>query len=107
RNKFTGLRNGALADYGGIIESIELLLTPAVCLYDVFRRPDWKTGKVLISVTVQNALSKPGRARVHFVVTTTSVPQIVLTDTISATLAAGETAVNHEIAVSNHHLWDI
>jgi len=107
RNKFTGLRNGALADYGGIIESVELLLTPAVRITDVFLRPDWKTGKVLISVTVQNALSKPGRAGVHFVVTTTSVPQIVLTDSISVTLAAGETAVNHEIAVSNHHVWDI
>src|SRR6185295_18449878 len=107
RNKFTGLRNGALADYGGIIESVELLLTPAVRITDVFLRPDWKTGKVLISVTVQHALSKPGRAGVQFVVTTTSVPQIVLTDSISVTLAAGETAVNHEIAVSNHHVWDI
>jgi Glycosyl hydrolases family 2, TIM barrel domain/Glycosyl hydrolases family 2, sugar binding domain/Glycosyl hydrolases family 2 len=107
RNKFTGLRNGALADYGGIIEPVELLLTPAVRITDVFLRPDWRTGRVPISVTVQNALSKPSRGRVHFVVTTTSAPQIVLTDSINVDLAAGESGVTQEIAIADHHLWDI
>lgn len=107
RNKFTGIRNGALADYGGIIESVELLLTPAVRITDVFLRPDWKTGAVPISVTVQNSLTKAGPARVHFVVTSTSVPQIVLSDFINVNLAAGETSVTHEIAISSHRLWDL
>jgi Glycosyl hydrolases family 2, sugar binding domain/Glycosyl hydrolases family 2, TIM barrel domain/Glycosyl hydrolases family 2 len=107
RNKFTGIRNGALADYGGIIESVELLLTPAVRIIDVFLRPDWKTGAVPISVTLQNTSAKAGRARLHFAVTSTSAPQIVLTDSISIDLTAGETKVSHEIAISNHHLWDI
>jgi hypothetical protein len=107
RNKFTGLRNGAFADYGGIIEPVELLLTPAVRITDVFLRPNWKTGVVPISVTVQNELSKPSRARAHFVVTTTSMPQIVLTDSKSVDLAAGETVIPHEMAITNHQLWDI
>ncbi len=107
RNKFTGIRNGALADYGGIIESVELLLTPAVRITDVFVRPDWKTGAVPISVTLQNTLAKAGRARLHFIVTSTSAPQIVLSDSVSVDLAVGESRVTHEITISNHSLWDI
>jgi hypothetical protein len=107
RNKFTGLRNGALADYGGIIEPVELLLTPAAWITDVFLRPDWKTGVVPVSVTIQTALSEPNRARLHFVVTTTSLPQVVLTDSLSADLASGESVVTHEFAIGHHRLWDV
>ncbi len=107
RNKFTGIRNGALADYGGIIESVELLLTPAVRITDVFVRPDWKTGAVPISITLQNTLAKAGRTGLHFIVTSTSAPQVVLSDSLSVDLAAGESKVSHEITISNHRLWDI
>jgi len=107
RNKFTGVRNGALTDYGGIIESVELLLTPALRITDVFLRPDWKTGVVSLAVTVQNTLAKASRARVHFVVTGTSAPQSVLTDSVDVDLAAGESKVNQELSIRNHRLWDI
>ncbi len=43
----------------------------------------------------------------RFVVTGTSVPQSVLTDSMNAGLAPGETVVTHEIAISNHRLWDV
>ena len=107
RNKFTGLRNGALPDYGGIIESVELLLTPAVHITDVFVRPDWKTGAVPITVTIQSTLTQNIHARLHFVVNGASAPQIVLTDSMSANLAPGETTVTRDIRIRGHRLWDI
>ena len=63
RNKFVKYTNGALADYGGIIEPVELLLTPAIHISNVFVRPDWKTGQVTVTVTLESTLKN--RARVH------------------------------------------
>lgn len=106
RNKFTKYTNGALPDYGGIIESVELMMSPAIRITDVFVRPDWKTGAVPISVTLQNTLSRSGRARVHFAVTGTSLAQTVLTDSVHVEVAPGETGVKHQIQIQNFRLWD-
>jgi hypothetical protein len=106
-DKAVNYSNGNLYDYGGIIDSVELLLTPAVRITDAHIRPDWKTGLVKIRTTVQNASGKAGRGRLRFAVTGTAVGQIVLTDSIEVTLAQNETAIDHEVEVENHHLWDI
>ncbi len=107
RNKFVKYTNGALSDYGGIIEPVELLLSPALRITDIHLRPDWKTGKVPITVTLNSALSKAGRARVHFAVTGASIPQAVLKDSIQTEVASGDTLISHEIEITNHRLWDI
>jgi len=55
-DKAVNYSNGNLYDYGGIIESVELLLTPAVRIADAHIRPDWKTGLVKVRVTAKNCI---------------------------------------------------
>ena len=107
RNKFVKYTNGALSDYGGIIESVDLLLTPAVHITDVFVKPDWKTGRVPTSLTVVNTQSSPCQAHLQFSVSADSVPQIILNSNLDATLKPGENALTAEFEIRGHKLWDI
>jgi len=107
RNKFVKYTNGATPDYGGIIEPVELLLTPAIHITDLRLRSDWKTGEVTISATVQNTLGKAGNAHLVFEVTAAPLPQALLIDGIDAALKPGENKVTHELKIANHRLWDI
>ncbi len=107
RNKFVKYTNGALSDYGGIIESVELLLTPAIYITDVYVRPDWKTGKVPISVSVQNTLNTSSELRLTFDVTGSSIAQALLTSTSEAAVKLGQNTITHELEIRGHHLWDI
>ena len=107
RNKFVKYTNGALPDYGGITESVDLLLVPAVRITDTFLRPDWKTGTVPVKVTLQNASSKPRLGRLHFVVAGASIPQAVLTVSKDIELPPGETSIDHKLKIDKHRLWDI
>lgn len=106
-DKAVNYSNGNLYDYGGIIESVELLLTPAVRITDVHIRPDWKTGLVRIRTTAQNTSGKAANGCMRFAVTGTAVGQSVLTDTVEVQLTANETLIDHEIQIENHRFWDI
>ncbi|HEX4487846.1 MAG TPA: glycoside hydrolase family 2 TIM barrel-domain containing protein [Terriglobales bacterium] len=107
RNKFVKYTNGALSDYGGIIESVDLLLTPAVHITDIFVRPNWKTGKVPITLTLQNTLKKTGSLQLHFEVSGGTIPQSLLIDSKAVTLKPGSDEFTHEIEIQGHRLWDI
>jgi hypothetical protein len=106
-DKAVNYSNGNLYDYGGIIDSVELLLTPAVRIADAQIRSEWKTGLVKVRTTVQNTSGKVTRGRLRFTVSGTAVGQIVLADTIEVTLPSGEAAIDHEFEIENHRLWDI
>jgi len=99
--------NGNVYDYGGILESVELILTPAIRITDAYVRPDWKTGMVQIRVAVLNASDKPHHARLRFAVAGASVGQALAIDSVSADVKPGENVVNHEIEIKNHQLWDL
>ena len=45
RNKVIPYGPGSAWDQGGIMDSVELLVTPPVRIADLFVRPDWKTGR--------------------------------------------------------------
>ena len=47
---------GALYNDGGIVDSVELLLAPAVYLTDLHLLPDPKTGMIRVRATVRNTL---------------------------------------------------
>ncbi len=107
RNKFVKYTNGALPDFGGIIESVQLLLTPAVYMTDVYVRPDWETGKVSIRATLQNALHQVTVAHLTFQVTAGSVSQALLVDSADAEVAPGNNEIRHDFEIRKHRQWDI
>ncbi len=99
--------NGGVQDYGGILEPVQLILTPAVRVKDIHVVPDWKTGVVQIHTTVHNALNRATRTRVDYVIEGPTASRALLSDAVDAELPAGDTVVDHEIRIHGHHLWDI
>jgi hypothetical protein len=98
---------GVLYDYGGIEESVELLLTPAVRVEDIFVRPDWKTGRIRVQASVCNASGKVARAHLHFAVAPAASGQTVLVTVLDREVPVGDTLVEEQLQVEDHHLWDL
>ena len=46
---------GLALNYGGITDSVELHIVPAVRVSDLYVKPDWKTGNVGVQVGLHNA----------------------------------------------------
>lgn len=67
RNKALPYRSGSAWNQGGIWDSVELLLVPAVRIEDVFARPDAHTGRVRIQARLASAAPKAVPATVEFV----------------------------------------
>jgi len=102
-----GYLNAKAYPIGGILESVDLILTPAIRIADIYVRPDWSTGKVLIRATLLNTLDRARPAQLRFVVGGASFGQSILTDSAQAEAQPGETVVDHEVEIENHRLWDI
>lgn len=107
RNKLVTYTNGALPDFGGIIESVELLLCPDVYINDLQVRSDWQTGLTNIGFSVRTTLAQGKKANVKFAITGANVAQTMLTDVIQAELTSRETVITHQVTVKDHQLWDI
>jgi hypothetical protein len=107
RNKFVEYTNGALPDFGGIVEPVELLLAPAIRITDIDLRPDWQTGVVPVNVTLHSGLGKNSKARLHFLVTAASIREAVLTDFLNVEIVPGENQLSHQVVITNHRLWDV
>jgi hypothetical protein len=59
RNKKVNYVNGNSYDIGGIVESVELLMAPAVRIENLYVRPDWKTGNIYGSIAEFAGKSPP------------------------------------------------
>ena len=65
RNKRIDFMPGSGYDIGGITQPVELILTPAVRIDDLYLRPDWKTGKIGVTASVNNASGKAAGGRIQ------------------------------------------
>src|SRR5579862_2201765 len=107
RNKVVGFRNGSLPDYGGIIESVELLLTPAVHITDIFVRSDWKTGHAAMHVSLQSELKTASKVQLQYEVAGPFVSQTLLRDETEFAINPGQNNFVREMKIDGHRLWDI
>ncbi|MBM4095072.1 MAG: hypothetical protein FJ276_37535, partial [Planctomycetes bacterium] len=57
-------RPGLTFNPGGIVDSVELLATPAVRVEDLAVRPDWKTGVIEVQANIRNASPATIAARI-------------------------------------------
>ncbi len=94
-------------NWGGIWQSVELLVAPAVRVQDIFVRPDSRTGKIRVRVHINNTRQKSARARLQFAVGSAANGTTLLVTGADHELPPGETPVDTEIQVENRQLWDI
>ncbi len=89
-------------NYGGITDSVELRLVPALYIEDMHLHPDPQTGLVSIQVTVKNTLATTVTANLDCTIAGDSP----IASTLSQTLAPGTTVIESQLAVENPRLWD-
>jgi hypothetical protein len=106
-NKADPYATGNRYDYGGIVEPVELLLTTAVRITEVYVRPDWQSGTVRVRVGVTSYLPETSKATLTLTIAGGPVTQPEVTLSSLLSLASGDSVHEQEMHVENHRLWDI
>ena len=86
-------RRAAVSIIGGIVESVELLLTPAVRVEDLYVRPDWKTGNIRLQANIRNATTNRTRAHLQFSVAPAATGKTLLVSHLEREVPAGDTLI--------------
>jgi len=107
RNKALPYTSGSAWDQGGIMDSVELVVVPAVRIDDLFARPDWKTGVIRIQAMVQNTLPNTVGARFEFSIAPAASGQTIQTVSLERKLQTGETLVETQVHIQNPRLWEL
>ena len=107
RNKTVPYAAGNAWDQGGIMDTVELLLTPAVRLEDLFVQPDWQTGLLRVQATVRHASSNPAPGLLQVTVAPAASGETVVLTNIVRVLPSGDTVVETELRVPGHRLWEL
>ena len=92
---------------GGIMDSVELLLTPSVRLEDLYVSPDWQTGKIQIQAWVRNFNASDCPVRVVFSVSPASHGETLNVTSREEVLPAGQTVLKADLAVPDFRLWQL
>jgi hypothetical protein len=92
---------------GGITDSVELLIAPAVRVEDVFAQPDWKTGEIRIQTTYRNTTDRTVKALLEHTVAPASEGQTVARAGLERELPPGDTVVESQLTVPSHRLWQL
>ena len=101
------VQSNAVYNSGGIVDSVELMVTPAAHIEDLHVVPNWQSGDILARVNVRNGSKQP----VVAILQVTVSPSINGTPCASAAerleLDPGDTLVECLLKVPNHKLWSL
>jgi hypothetical protein len=98
---------GALYNDGGIVDSVELLLVPAVYLTDLHLSPDPRTGVIAIRATARNTLPTAIPAQFAFAVASASVGETLQTVRVDRELPPGAALIETTLSVNQRRLWEL
>ena len=98
---------GALFNDGGIVDSVELLLTPAVYLTDLHLVPDSKTGTIRIQTTVRNSLPHSVQGQLAFAVGPATSGETLQAARFDQELSPGDTPIATSLQVEQPRLWEL
>ncbi len=107
RNETVDYTPGSSFDFGGIVESVELVLAPTVRVEDIFVRPDWKTGDVRVRINIRNATTKAARGTLRLTIGPAAAGTTLVTQHAQHALPRGDTAMETTLHVAGHRLWDL
>ncbi len=107
RNKALPYTPGSAWDQGGIMDSVELMLAPAVRIDDVFVRGDAATGGVRIETRVVNATSSSVSCALSYAITPAEGGATVATTRASLECKPGENTAALQCTVASPRLWQL
>ena len=98
---------GALYDDGGIVDSVELLITPPVRLEDLCVRPNWKNGDIVIQASVRNSGPASAKGRLTFTAGPATIGETLASAGLEQEFKPGVTLVESRLQIKNPRLWDL
>ena len=107
RHKGIPYSSGAAVDHGGITDSVELMLTPAVRIADLYAWPDWKTGVIHVEATVRNAGPQPVRGSLALAVSPAASGETLATAAVGRDFPAGDTLLAADVKLTQWRLWQL
>ena len=90
---------------GGIVDSVDLHLVPAVRVEDLHVVPDWTSGEIRVRTSVRSAAAGPVQGSVRWTVAPAAGGESLASDLVAQTFPPGETVVEGRLRVENHRLW--
>jgi len=98
---------GYLYSVGGIMEPVELLMTPTIRLTDVCVKPDAATGEIKVSATILNASKNVISGFLSLGVTAKGSKNLITKSNVKGQYKQGSTQIETTLKVNNPHLWDV
>jgi len=98
---------GSEYQFGGLVDSVELLVAPAVRIENLFVRPDCATGEIRVSANIRNAGNGPGAAHLQFAVAPATSGETLQTLALDREVPVGDTLVETKLKVDRPHLWNL
>ena len=90
---------GRGANWGGITDSVELIVAPAVRVEDLFVRPDPKTGRIRVQANLRNAGKQAVAGRIVLCVSPATSGETLDACELDRELPPGDTLVEAELKV--------
>jgi hypothetical protein len=100
-------RPGLTFNPGGIVDSVELLVSPMVRVEDLAVRPDWKTGVIEIQANIRNASPTAVAGRIALTAAPVAGGQTLDAAIVAQDLQPGDTLVKAQVHVSEPRLWEL
>ena len=107
RAKIIPYSAGSSYDSGGIVDSVEILITPLVRIEDLHVWSESKTGIVHIETNVRNAGSKPAAVALQFTVSPAESGETLDVAGLTRELPPGDTLIRTQTHVGNPRLWQL
>lgn len=107
RNKTVPYSAGNAWDSGGIVDSVELLVAPAVRVADLVVRPESSSGDIRVQVTIEGALKRTANALVALSVAPAASGETLDAVAVPVRVRPGASTVEAVLKVPNPLLWEI
>ena len=107
RNKTSPYSPGADFNYGGITDSVELLMAPVVRVEDLFANPNPQSGEIVVQTSVRNAGNKAARCELSLAVAPAASGETLTTLRLTRVLEPGTTVIKSSLWVKGPRLWNL
>ena len=98
---------GRGGDWGGIADSVELIVAPAVRVEDLFVRADPKTGRIRVQTNLRNAGKQAVMGEMMLTVSPATSGETLHVVRVDSELPPGDTSIEGELKVESPRLWNL
>lgn len=92
---------------GGIVDSVALVVAPAIRVEGIFVLSDWKSGEVRVRADVFSAHAGPAESVVQISIADARSGEVMATGTYPQKIASGSGALEAALQVPHHRLWQL